>query len=156
MMRILVIIILSISLSLLVGCQNKEQSQTIGTPEPAVQNMMPTIPQAELEALIQAADEVDIQFLEKGFSMVIPGNEAKGLVATFVPQATEKTPCTETAYFFVKSQGEQIARIGAFYNEGCAYYILYEGNQAKYIGGMNRDGASFLRKFLLGVSTSPQ
>jgi hypothetical protein len=147
MMRILITIL---SVFVLIGCQ-------IGTQTPEV--ITPTLgpmPAAELQALIQATDELDVQFLERSFSMNAPGSNAKGLMASVSTQTAEKTPCTEISYLFVKSQGEQIAHVGVFLDENSAYYIFYENSQPKYINSMNNDGISFFKRILAQVSTSPQ
>lgn len=151
-MRILITIL---SIFVLIGCQNKEEVTQVQ--EPVVVPELPTIPQAEFQQFIQAVDEIDIQFLEKGFSMNAQGNGAKAeLSKSIIPQVMPKTACTEVAYFFVKGQGEQLAHIGAFYGDGCAYYIFYENSRPKYICGMSQYGAGYLNKFLKGVQTSPQ
>ncbi|MGK0387558.1 MAG: hypothetical protein ACI94Y_000284 [Maribacter sp.] len=146
-MRILITIL---SVLVLMGCQTATQTPEVITPT------LGPMPVAELQALLQTTDELDIQFLEKSFSMNAPGNNAKSLMASITPQTVEKTPCTEISYLFVKNQGEQTAHIGVFLDEGCAYYIFYENSQPKYINAMNNDGVSFFKRILAQVSTSPQ
>lgn len=152
MKYIAIVLILVISLS---ACNNQKDVQVEVENTPAAPSL-PSMSEEELVAIFQATDEVDILFLEKSFSMNAPGNMAKQVIQNISPAGVEKTPCKEICYLFVKSQGEQIAHIGAFLDNGCSYYVFYEDNKPKYINGMTQGGIDFFNRIFAQISTSPQ
>lgn len=148
----------AIALFLLASCQKniQETETTVEVAEPVVNLRMPAMPKENLIALYNAADDIDIQFLEKSFSMNAPEAMAKNTIAHISDQGADKTACTEICYLFVKSKGEQIAHIGAFLANGCAYYVFYENSRPKYVNAMTQGGADSFNRILTQVNTSPQ
>lgn len=141
----------------IISCQNKSEQVESDTIEPVVQtSQLPGMPQDELVALFHATNEMDVQFLEKSFSMNAPGDLAKNMIRNISDVRADKTPCKEICYLFVKSNGEQIAHIGAFLDNGCSYFIFYENSRPKYINGMTQGGIDTFNKILSQVSTSPK
>lgn len=140
---------------LLSACNNQVNTETEVENIPKVQ-ALPGMSEEELVSIFQATDEVDILFLEKSFSMNAPGNMAKQAIQNISPVGVERTPCREICYLFVKSQGEQIAHIGAFLDNGCSYYVFYEDNKPKYVNGMTQGGIDFFNRIFAQISTSPQ
>ncbi len=141
-------------------CQNRATEQSISTTpteQPVVTSQeFPGMSQEQLVDLFQRTDEMDILFLEKSFSMNAPGNMAKSQIGYISPVAAPKTQCTEICYLFVKSQGEQIAHIGAYLGDGCSYYVFYENSKPVYVNGMTKGGIDFFNNVLAQVKTSPQ
>ena len=148
----------TILLFLLSSCQNNTNQEGTTT-ETAVEttaavNRMPAMPKEELIALYNAVDDIDIQFLEKSFSMNAPEAMAKNSITYISDQGIDKSPCTEICYLFAKSQGEQVAHIGAFLNNGCAYYVFYENSKPKYVNAMTQGGVEFFNRILTQVNAS--
>lgn len=142
------------------SCQNTAVQNNTNQEEEviveSINNGTPSMPREELIALYNAADDIDIQFLEKSFSMNAPAALAKNSISYISDQGREKTPCTEICYLFVKSQGNQIAHIGAFLDNDCAYYVFYEDGRPKYVNAMTQGGLDFFKRILAQVNTSKQ
>lgn len=152
------IFVFTMTLFLLVSCQNQQQQEAEETPTKVapVTNRMPAMPSESLFALYNATDDIDLQFLEKSFSMNAPEAMAKNTITHISKEGADKVACTEICYLFVKSKGEQIAHIGVFLGDGCAYYVFYENSKPKYVNAMTQTGADSFNRILSQVNTGGQ
>ncbi len=119
-------------------------------------NQMPFLPQEEIVAMIQAADDVDIIFSEHGASMNLLGGGAKQMMLGMMAKGEEYSACKEIFLMFVKSQGEQIAHIGVHMDESCAYFVTYQNNQRAYVNAMDQKGVKFFNMMLSQIQSNPQ
>lgn len=151
---------LGFALLLLQSCQsntNQIIEEPISAPTVTVAaDRLPNLSRDEIIAMHGIVDDIDIQFLDKGFSINAPGPMAQNTIATFSDQGVDRVPCKEIAFLFIKSQGEQIAHVGAFFGEGCYYYVFYEDNKPKYANAMNQEGVAFFTRILAQVNTTSE